>query len=114
MALKTCSDCKIISEFEQIKSIFLSNGYPEELIANIIYLTVNKFRKDNRPFGPFKSSIYVGLLWIGSASQLIADKVTYSVPRCYNAVKDRTIFTNRTAVRSTHKYVLQSNSIYKF
>ena len=32
-ALKICSDNKIKSEFEQIKNLFLSNGYPEEILV---------------------------------------------------------------------------------
>ena len=86
-ALKVCSDSKIKSEFEQIKNQFLSNGYPEEIIADTINLTVNKFRNDNRPFGPCKCPVYVRLPWIGSTSQLIADKVTSSVACFYNVVK---------------------------
>ena len=77
-----------------------------------------EFRNYHRPFGPSKCSVYVSLPWIGSACQLIADKVTSSVACCYNAVKVRTIFTTRTAFCSIHKDVLlifqQSNLIYKF
>ena len=42
--LKICSDSKIKSEFEQIKNLFLSNGYPEKIIADSINLTANKLR----------------------------------------------------------------------
>ena len=118
-ALKICTDSKIKSEFEQIKNLLLSNGYPKEVIADTINSTVNKFRNDNRPFSPSECPVYVVWHpWIGSASQLIADKVTSSVACYYNAVKVRTIFTNRTAFQSTHKVVFpifqQSNLINKF
>ena len=96
-ALKICLDSKIKSGFEQIKNLFLSNGYPQEVIVDTIHLTVKKFRNDNRPFGPSKYQVYVRLFWIGSANQLIADKVTSSVTRCYNAVRVCTIFTARSA-----------------
>ena len=36
MALKIFSDSKIKSEFGQIRNLFLSNGYPEEVIADTI------------------------------------------------------------------------------
>ena len=36
--VKICSDNKIKSKFEQIKNLFLSNGYPEEVIVD----TINK------------------------------------------------------------------------
>ena len=69
-ALKICSESKIKNEFEQIKNLFLSNGYPEEDIADTINLTGNKLRNDNKPFDPSKFPFYVRLLWIGSASQV--------------------------------------------
>ena len=116
-ALKICSDTKIKSEFEPIKNLFLCNGYPEKVIANTLNLTVSKFRNDNRPFGSSKCLVYVRLLWIGSASQLIADKVT-SVACYYKEVKIWTFFTLRATFCSIHKDVLsifqQCNLIYKF
>ena len=60
----------------------------------------------------------VKLPWIRSPSQLIADKVSSSVTRCYNTFMVQTIFTTWAAFRSVHKDVLlifqQSNLIYKF
>ena len=101
-ALKICSEREIKSEFEQIKNLFLSDGYPEEVIADTINLTVNKFRNNDRLFGPSKGPVYIKLPWNGSASQLIADKVTSSVAHCYNAVKVQTI---RATFHSIHKDV---------
>ena len=83
----------------------------------LINLTVNKFR-NNKPFGPSKCPVYVRLPWIGPTSQTIANKISSSVMRCYNALKVRTIITTRPAFRSFHKDVLPifqlSNLIYKF
>ena len=56
-ALKICSDNNIKSEFEQIKNIFCDNRYPEEVIVDTINKTVDKFRNNIRPFGPFKCSV---------------------------------------------------------
>ena len=66
-ALNICSHSRIINEFEQIKNLFLSNGYPEEVIVDTINLSVKKFRNDNRPFSPSKCPVYIRLPWIGSA-----------------------------------------------
>ena len=55
-ALKICSDNRIKSEFEQIKNLFLGNGYPEEVIVD---KTVDKFRNNVVRFGP-------RIPWIGS------------------------------------------------
>ena len=44
-AFKICLNNKIKSEFEQIKSLFLGNGYPREVIVDPINKTIYKFRK---------------------------------------------------------------------
>ena len=93
-ALKIYSDNTIKSEFEQIKNLFLGNGYPEEVIVDTINKTVDKFRNNIRPFGSPKCPVYVRLPCIGSPSQLIADKVSSSVTRCYNAARVQTIFSH--------------------
>ena len=72
--------------FEQIRNLFLCNGYHGEFIADTINLAVNKFMNNNRLFGPSKCPVYVRLPWIGSTSQLIANKVISSVARCHNVV----------------------------
>ena len=74
--------------------------------------------KNIKPHGPYKCPVYVKLPWIVCFGQLIANKVSSSVTRCYNAATFRTIFATRAAFRSSHKDVLpnlqQSNLIYKF
>ena len=111
LAFKICLDNKIKSEFEQIKNLFLGNRYPEEVIVDIINETINKFRNNIRP-------LYVRFTWIGSPIQLIADKVSSSVTRCYNVAVVWTILTMQAAFRFIHKDVLpifqQSNLINKF
>ena len=92
-ALKICLDNWIKSEFEQIKNLFLGNGYHKEAIVNTMNKIVDKFRNKIRPFGPPKCPVYVRLSSIGSPSQLIADMVSFSVTRCYNMAMVRTIFT---------------------
>ena len=98
--------------------VYLGNGYPEEVIVDTIDKTVYKFRNNIRSFGPSKCPVYVRLPWIGSPSQLIADKVSFSIIRCYKSAMVQTIFTTRATFRSIHKDVLpifqQSNLIYKF
>ena len=107
--LKICSDNKINNEFEQIKNLILSNGYPEEVIVDTINKTVNKFRNNFRPLGPFKCSVYVRLPWIGSPCQLIANKVSSSVTHCYNVYMVRTIFTPQSFALFISKCTLSSN-----
>ena len=96
-ALKICLDNRMKSEFEQMKNLFLHNGYPEEVIVDTINKTVNKFRNNIKPLDPSKCPVNVRLPWIGSPSQLIADKVSSSVIRCYNVAMVRTIFTTWAA-----------------
>ena len=54
-ALKICLDNKIKSEFEQIKNLFLCNGYPEEVIVDLIKKTLYKFRNNIRQLGFFNT-----------------------------------------------------------
>ena len=61
-----CSDNKIKSEFEQIKKLYLGNGYPEEVIFDTINETVDKFKNNIGPLGPSKCPVYVRLPGIGS------------------------------------------------
>ena len=99
---------------EQIKNWLLGNGYPEEVIADT--KIVDKFRNNIVSFGLPKCPVNVGLPWIGSLSQLIADKVSSSVPLCFNVIMVRTIFITQAAFRSTHVLLIfqQSNLIHKF
>ena len=103
-ALKICLENKIKSEFEQFINLFWGNRYPEEVIVDTVNKTVNKFRNNIRPFGPFKYP--VKLPWIESPSQLIADKVSSSVICCYNVAMVQTILTTQAAFHSIHKDVL--------
>ena len=116
--LHICSDCKIENELKVIKDIFIDYGYPEEVIDVNIAYTVTRFKNTNKPFGPPKCPVYFRLPWVGSASQSFADKIAFSVYRCYHAVNLRPILTTRPAFNSTNKDKLpifkQSNLIYKF
>ena len=79
---------------------------------------VNKFRNNIKSLGPSKCPVYVRFPWIGFPCQLIAEKVSSSVTRCYNTVMVQTTFTIWAAFHPIHKDVLhifqQSNLIYKF
>ena len=117
--LRFLSGNRIKREFEQIENVFFGNGYPEEVIVDTMKKTVDKFRNNIAPFDPPKCPVYVRLPWIGSPSQLIADKVSSS-GKCFffHVAMARTIFTNRAAFLPTHKSVLPifqlSNLIYKY
>ena len=101
-ALNICSDCKIENELKAIKDIFIDNGYPEDAIDINVKHTVTKLKNTNKVFGPPKCPVYFRLPWVGSASQSFADKISFSVYRCYHAVNVRPIFTTRPAFNSTN------------
>ena len=111
--LKICSDNRIKSEFEQIKIYFGVTGILRKLLLTPLK-TVDKFRNNIRPFGLPKYPLYVRLPWIGSSSQLVADKVSFSVTRCFNASMVRTIFAFHSALKDVLPIFQQSNLIYKF
>ena len=64
------------------------------------------------PIGTSKCPVYVRFPWIGSASQLIANKLTSSVARCYNAVKVQNIF--RFVYKDVRPIFQLSNLICRF
>ena len=57
----------------------MGNRYPEEVIVDTMNKTVDKFWNNIVQFGPPKCPVEDKLPWIGSPSQLIADKVSSSV-----------------------------------
>ena len=117
-ALNICSECKIDNELRAIRDIFIDYRYPEDVIDSNIKYMVTKFRDTNKVFGPLKCPVYFRLPWVGFATESIANKITSSVYRCYNAVNLSPIFTPRPAFNSTNKDKLpifkQCNLIYKF
>ena len=117
-ALNICSDSQIENKLQVIKNIFTDNGDPEDDIDVNITYTVTSFKNPNKLFGPPKCPVYFRLLWVGSASQSLADKIAFSVYCCYHAVNLRPIFITRPAFNSTNKdkrlIFKQSNLIYNF
>ena len=82
MSRVKCSlSCKDGSHHSHILTVYnrrknlISNQLAGRFIVDTINKTVNKFRNNIRSFDPSKCPVYVRLLWIGSPSQLIADKV---------------------------------------
>lgn len=63
-------------------------------------------------------AVYMRLLWIGSCSQLCADKSPLTGLHCFNSAVVRNIFTSRSAFRSVRRYFFpihqQSLIIYHF
>ena len=91
-ALYICSECEIDNELRAIRDILIDNGYPEDVIDSNIKYTVTKFRDTNKVFGPLKCPVSFKLLWVGFATESIANKIASFVYHCYNAVNLRPIF----------------------
>ena len=114
-ALNIWSDSKIEEELKVIKEIFINNGYPEEVIDDIIKFAVTRLKNKNKIVGPPKCPVYFRLPWVGSANQSFAERIATSVYCCYHAVNLWPISTTRNAFNSTHSPLFkQSLLIYKF
>ena len=105
---------RLKANWNRLKFIW-GNGYLEEFIVDTITKLIGLgITSDHLALLNVQ---FVWLPWIRSPSQLIVDKVSSSVTRCYVAMV-RTIFTAWAAFRSVPKDVLpifqQSNLIYKF
>ena len=66
-ALAICSPERLPSELDKIKSILLTNGYPEHVIKSFMAVKMKQFHVLPK-FGPEKCPVYLRLPWLGSVS----------------------------------------------
>ena len=115
--LMICSNSKLQSELDNIRSIILKNGYPNLVVNSAITLKLKNF---NRPvkFGPSKCLVYLDLSWFGTVSTGFEKQIRSSVCRYYFAVESRVVFTTSQLLTATKNDVLpafqHSNIIYQY
>ena len=60
-AKRLCSSSKLKNEMDTLKSIFIKNGYPEDLLAKLIVTQA----KDTPEYRPRRCPVYLRFLWKG-------------------------------------------------
>ena len=104
-ANRICSSSKLAEELEFLKSVFLKNGYPDDLLKEL--MSERLHRKEIR-FGPDKCPTYLSLPWKGNLSLSMSRVVRKIVQQTY-AVHFVPVFTTVRAF-TVRKDVLPPNS----
>ena len=87
-----CSKSKLDSELEQLKMIFLENGFPENVISVYIKEKLANFSAAVKS-GQQKCQVYLKLPWIGNSSLQFESQIKQVIINCFFAVNPR-IFYN--------------------
>ena len=81
-AYKICSQELLHREFDNLKRMFMSNGYNEEFISRTIKEFLERKSKDKVIFyGPEKYKIYISLPYLGDVSAKIRGNITSCLSR---------------------------------
>ena len=114
-ALAICSPERLPSKLDKIKSILLTNGYPENVIKSFMAMKMNQFYA--LPKLGLKKC-YLRLPWLGSVSTQFEKQVKSAVKPCFSAVELRVVYSTKKLLPATNKDVLpalhKSNMIYQF
>ena len=116
-ALAICSPERLPSELDKIKSILVTNGYPEHVIKSFMAMKMKQFHALPK-FGPEKCPVYLRLPCLGSVSTRFEKQVKSAVKQCFSAVEPRVVYSTKELLPATNKDVLpalqKSNVIYQF
>ena len=116
-ALMICSKSKLHAELEKLKTIFLDNGYPEDVILSYTKEKIASFSAVQK-FGPQKCPVYLKLPWIGNTSLRFESQIRQAITNCFFAVNPRIVYSTRRALPSIQKDCVptkqKSSVIYEF
>ena len=100
-----CTKCRLNEEIEQIKKLFLDNGYPKNIINAQIAKKIAHF-STLKGFGPEKCPVYFRVPWIGKLSTNLEKEVKTAVESCYGSVRTCLVFTSKRMLPVARKDVL--------
>ena len=128
-AIKICSEHLREDEFNNLRRIFEQNGYPRNVINNMIRSVVSlRTRSAGDPSDKLMAQrvaacvktdpVVLRLPWLGRKSHLLCGDITRTVERAYPSVMLRVVFASKAAFPGTAKDVLpttmKSSVIYNF
>ena len=115
-ALAICSE-RLPLELDKIKSILLTNGYPEHVITSFMAMKMKQFHALPK-FGLEKCPVYLYFPWLGSVSTRFEKQLKSAVKQCFSAVEPRVVYSTNKLLPATNKDVLpalqKTNVIYQF
>ena len=106
-----CSPERLPLELDKIKSILLTNEYPEHIIKSFMAMKTKQFHALPK-FGPKKCPVYLRLPWLGSVSTPFEKQVKSAVKQCF-PLWNHVLFTLPTSF-SPLPALQKSNVIYQF
>ena len=110
-AKRLCSETKLNDELEFLRSIFLKNGYPHDLLNKIL-----KQESNNKDIftGPRKCPIYLCLPWKGNASVSMSRAIKTLVNKTYFAAHFITTVRAFMVRKDVQPPQLSSHLVYLF
>ena len=85
-----CSKSKVHAKLEKLKTFFLDNGYPEDVILSYTEEKIASFSAVQK-FGPQKCPVYLKLPWIGNTSLRFESQIRQAISKCFFAVNPRIV-----------------------
>ena len=73
-----CSKSRLHAELRKLKTIFLDNGYPEDVILSYTKEKIPSFSAVQK-FGPQKCPVYLKLPWIGNTSLRFESQIRQAI-----------------------------------
>ena len=117
-AQNICSPERLSAEIAQLKSIFLSNGYPAYLITKVITSELAKNKTPDDQPEQKKNLVYMRLPFIGKPSYRFERQIQAAVTNCYESVTPRIIFQSRPILPKMRKDILPTlssqNVVYQY
>ena len=96
------------AEFQQLKQIFSSNGYPRRLEENTLNYVVHPKLKS---FGPAKCSISLRFPWKGQRNaDMVENSVKKAVSPAFPACEEKVIYTSKPAFQGSAKDNITAHS----
>ena len=115
-AHRICSKQKVDQELDKLKSIFMNNGYPVDLLNSLIRPPKTGV-SDCLRYGPKPCPVFIRLPWKGHWSSSIARTITSVTRSAYYAVNATVMYSTARAF-NLKKDILpsheQSNLVYEF
>jgi len=102
-AIMICPRTKLGSEINNIKQLFIENGYPADVLFSCINQKLANFATETT-FGTEKSPSIPKLPWIGSVTSKFENQINKAITSCFYAVKLNVVYNTRVIIPSAKKY----------
>ena len=93
-AFMICSKSKLEPELNKIRSIFINNGYPEDVITSTFQRKLKQLHA-RLIHSTDKCPVYLHVPRLGNVSTRFEKQISSAVKRCYFAVEPGVVFTTR-------------------